>query len=138
MRSSTNQMTSYFKNLLMVLLFFTTEWRCKGPARIDYESAAGTIIGREKCSTDNKLNAWLINLQPLGSASYGSRLVVNGKIYANVVKAYTLDSRYQDSTKTYIFDFYQRASLNQPACDQIGGSSDSVPQITILAVHNKG
>ena len=131
-------MITYLKYILISLLLFTTEWRCKGPVTIDYESAAGNIVGREKCSTNSNSNAWLINLQPLGSKTYGKSLTLAGKTYPNVVKTYTLDSNYQDSTKTYIFDFYQRDTISKPDCDLSGGNVTSVPQVAIIAVHNKG
>ena len=74
--------------------------------------AEATIIGRETCSTDTSLNAWLVNLGPahgkVSSYTYGTEATVHGKHYAHVVKTYSPLVSRTDTTKKYVFLFLCR------------------------------
>ena len=73
---------------LSVLLSFLFFSNCnKQPYFPDYSNVKGYVIGKETCSTDESQDYWLVDLSYLSNTPrYGDTLVINGGVYANVVK----------------------------------------------------
>lgn len=130
-----NKITRY------LLIAWTLLISCNGngPVTVDFDIANATIIGREICSTDTNLNAWLIDLGPTtaGKTSriyYGKEATINGKYYAHTVKTYSSLVSSLDSTKQYSFDFYIEDVIPSPSCNLANFITVNVPQIRVTAV----
>ena len=131
-----------------VIFYLLTIWlvssACEGkyPLKIDYEMAEATIIGRETCSTDTSLNAWLVDLGPaqgkVSSYTYGTEATVSGKHYAHVVKTYSPLVSRLDTTKKYIFSFYVENVIPQPNCTFPLTTPINIPQIRVTEAPFKG
>ena len=126
------------KVTFFLLLVWMVNSACEGryPLKIDFEIAKATIIGREVCSTDTSLNAWLIDLGPTFSGKttgnyYGIGATVNGKYYTHVVKTYSPLVSRLDSTKRYVFDFYVEDMLPEPTCNLPVTTQINVSQIRV-------
>lgn len=121
------------------ILIIVSGCRGKYPQKFDAEISPGILIGKENCSSTDSLNAWLISLSPLDpNKAYGSAIIFKGKTYNNVVKTYMLDKQFRDSTKTYVFSFYLRDTLNYIRCDISNPETLKVQNITIKEVVPKG
>lgn len=128
------------KITLYLLINWTLLTSCdgNGPVTVDFDIANATIIGREICSTDTNLNAWLIDLGPTtaGKTSriyYGKEATLNGRYYAHVVKTYSPLVSRLDSTKRYVFDFYLDDVIPSSSCNLANPITVSVPQIQVRA-----
>ena len=129
------------KTTLYLLFIWMANSACEGryPLKIDFEIAKASIIGREVCSTDTSLNAWLIDLGPTLSGKttgtyYGSGATVNGKYYTHVVKTYSSSVSSLDLSKHYVFDFYVEDVLPKPSCNLPVTTQIDVSQIRVKAV----
>lgn len=108
-----------------------------GPVNVDWEIVAGKVIGQEDCNRIDSLNAWLITLMPALPKPYGNSITFKGKSYSNVVKSYNLNPQARDTSKTYVFWFYQEDAVPQPVCDSTASALSKVPQIRIKDISLK-
>lgn len=121
---------------LLIVWGLITGCEGKYPLKADYEIAEATIIGREACSSDTSLNAWLIDLGPTLSGKtskvyYGKEAIIQGKQYRYVVKTYSPLISSLDSTQRYVFSFYVEDVLPTPSCDLPITARINVKQIRV-------